>query len=202
MRSATRSIPSRWGALVLAAILVGIPLPALAQQPIEITKTDVTKQKTIDASQIAVLSVRLGDPKDQALKTLQGMTNVKIQEDAASGRIFVYSPATSNLVVMSVRAVEGLVTTINLVGGFGEWLQGDTKILFRGFEDDSLRYKLIGREDQRQVVRGGTKEAPSENVMYSYFKEGILLSLTVRQTGEKKMESAREMVLMFPPRAR
>ena len=95
-----------------------------------------------------------------------------------------------------------MVTTINLVGGFGDWLQGDSKTLFRGFEDDSLRYKLIGREDQRQVVRGGTKEAPSENVTYAYYKEGILLSLTVRQTEEKKVESAREMVLMFPPRAR
>ncbi len=143
--------------LILAATtLVVLPIPAgWAQQPIEITKADLTKQKTIDASQVIVLGVRLGDPKEQALKTLQGLNNVKVQEDAASGRIFVYSPATSNLVVMSVRAIEGMVTTINLVGGFGEWLQGDSRTLFRGFEDDSLRYKLIGREDQRQELLVG-----------------------------------------------
>ena len=52
--------------------------PACAQgAPVELTKTDVTKLKTLDASQWAVLSVRLGDPKDAALKTLQRMGNIK-----------------------------------------------------------------------------------------------------------------------------
>lgn len=203
MRSVRRSVPSQWGVLVLAVVLVGIAVPALAQQPIEITKTDITKQKTIDASQITVLSVRLGDTKDQALKTLQKINTIKVQE-AGPGRIDVIYPATSNSVVMIVQAVEGMVTSINLLNAFGDWLVGDTKLLFRGFQNDSLRYKLIGREDNREMGRGGTKEEPAGSVAYAYYKEGIVLSLFERQTGEKekKVEAARQMVLMFPARTR
>jgi hypothetical protein len=195
-------IRSRVLALTAAAVLAWAGA-AGAQAPVEITKTDITKQKTINAAQIAVLGVRLGDARDQTLKMLQSLKEIKVQEDAATNRLLVISPAASNVVVMGVKAVENLVTTINIVGGFGDWLQGDTRLLFRGFEDDSLRYKLLGREDQRQVLRGGTKESPTENVTYAYFKEGILLSLSLKRMDDaKKIEAVREMVFLFPPRAR
>ena len=180
--------------------LLGI---AWAQSPVEITKTDITKQKTIDADQWVVLGVRLGDTKENALKTLQRVNNIKVQEDAPSSRIFVIAPPTGNTVVMSVKAVENQVTTINMVGGFGEWLQGDTKALFRAFEDDSLRYKLLGREDTREVVRGGTKEAPTLDMTYAYFKEGILLHYSAKTSADgKQLETSREFVLINPARAR
>ena len=35
------------------------------------------------------------------------------------------------------------------------------------FEDDLLQYKLLGREDQHEVVRGGTTEAPTGDVPYA-----------------------------------
>lgn len=104
---------------------------------------------------------------------------------------------------MSVKITENQVTAINLVGGFGEWLQGDTRLLFRAFEDDSLRYKLLGREDQREAVRGGTTEAPSVDVTYAYFKEGILLHSSMKRSANgKQVETQREMVLIYPARAR
>ncbi|MFA5026646.1 MAG: hypothetical protein WC713_02125 [Candidatus Methylomirabilota bacterium] len=192
------------GVMALSAFLAAVlSTPAAAQQPVEITKTDITRQKSIDASQITVLGVRLGEAKDQALKTLQQIASVKVQEDQASGRIFVLAPPTGNSAVMSLKVVENQVTTINLVGGFGEWLQGDTRLLFRAFEDDSLRHKLLGREDAREVVRGGTKEAPAVDITYAYFKEGILLHSSMKQTADsKQVEARREMVLLFPARSR
>ncbi|MGD0266474.1 MAG: hypothetical protein ABSD47_16200, partial [Candidatus Methylomirabilota bacterium] len=128
--------------------------------PVELIRTDITKLKSLDSSQWTALGVRLGNSKEVALKTLQQTKDIKVQDDPASGRIFVSIPPPNSAVVMSVRITQGLVTAINLVGGFGEWLPGDTQLLFRAFEDDSLRYKLLGREDQREVVKGGTTEAP------------------------------------------
>jgi hypothetical protein len=196
----------QWWALVVCTVLaawcvlLGI---SWAQSVSELTKADITKQKTIDAGQWAVLGVRLGDTKDNALKTLNAVSNVKVQEDAASNRIFVIAPPTGNTVVMSVKVVENQVTTINLVGGFGDWLQGDTKVLFRAFEDDSLRHKLVGREDTREVVRGGTKEAPTVDMTYAYFKEGLLLHYSMKASADgKQVETTRELVMIYPARAR
>jgi hypothetical protein len=96
-----------------------------------------------------------------------------------------------------------MVTAINLIGGFSEWLQGDTRLLFRAFEDDSLRYKLLGREDQREAIAGGTKEAPIADVSYAYFKEGLLLHYSLKRSADgKQAETLREMVLIFPAKAR
>jgi hypothetical protein len=147
--------------------------------------------------------VRLGDSKEAALRTLQRTGSIKVQDDPASGRIFVIAPPTGNTVVMSVKITENQVTAINLVGGFGEWLQGDTRLLLQAFENDSLRYKLLGREDQREAVRGGTTEAPSVDVTYAYFKEGILLHSSMKRSANgKQVETQREMVLIYPARAR
>ena len=186
------------------AISSGIVLPVATQTaPTEITRTDVTKLNPLDASQWAALGIRLGDTRDAALKTLQATKDVKVQEDPVSGRIFVIEPPTGNSVVMVVKVVENQVTTISLVNTFGEWLQGDTKLLFRAFEDDSLRHKFLGREDNREVVRGGTKEAPAEDVIYNYFKEGIILHSGAKRSADgKQMERVREMLLIYPARAR
>ena len=196
--------------ILAAALAVGLfwggDVPAAwaqAQTTGDLTKTDIVKLKTIDASQWPVLGVRLGDSRESALKTLQAVKNIKVQEDAASGRIFVMAPPTANTVVMSLKIVEGLVTTINLVGGFGDWLQGDTRLLFRAFEDDSIRHKLLGREDTRDVVRGGTKEAPTVDMTYAYFKEGILLHYSMKVSSDgKQAESSRELVMIYPARMR
>ena len=169
----------------------------------ELTQTDITKLKSLESSQWAVLGVRLGDTKEVALRTLQRTGDVKVQDDPAAGRIFVSIPPPNSAVVMSVKVTEGQVTAINLVGGFGEWLQGDTRLLFRAFEDDSLRYKLLGREDQRDATRGGTKEVPTADVTYAYFKEGILLHYSLRRSADgKQLETQREMVLVYPPKGR
>ena len=171
--------------------------------PVEITRTDVTTLKTLDASQWLVLGVRLGDQKAAALKTLQELKEVKVQDEAAAGRIFVIAPPTSNTLVMSLKVVEGRVTTINLVNNFGEWLQGDTKLLFKAYEDDSLRHKLLGREDHRDFVQGGTKETPTVDVTFSYFKEGIILHSGAKRSADgKQVESLREMILIYPARTR
>ena len=194
-----------FAAVLAAGACIGRGVPAAWAQatPVEVTKTDVTKLKTLDSSQWAVLNVRLGDTKDAALKTLQRMSNIKVQEEQAAGRIFVIAPPTGNTVVMSLKITENLVTTINLIGGFGEWLQGDTRLLFRAFDDDSLRYKLLGREDQREAVRGGTTEAPTVDVTYAYFKEGILLHYSVKRSADgKQVETQREMVMIYPAKAR
>ena len=193
--------------LVLAvglAIILGAGRPALAQTaPIEITRTDITKLNVLDASQWGVLGVRLGDTRDAALKTLQATKDVKVQEDLASGRIYVIEPPTGTSVVMIVKVVENQVTTISLVNTFGEWLQGDTKLLFKAFEDDSLRHKILGREDNREIVRGGTKDAPAEDVIYNYFKEGIILHSGAKRSADgKQMERVREILLIYPARAR
>ena len=112
-------------------------------------------------------------------------------------------PPTGNSVVMVVKVVENQVTTISLVNAFGEWLQGDTKLLFKALKDDSLCHRFLGREDNREVVRGGTKEAPAEDVIYSYFKEGIILHSGAKQSADgKQMERVREMLLIYPARAR
>ena len=195
------------GVRVVAAVIGVLGLAAggavWAQTPTEVTKTDITKQQKIDSSQYAVLGVRLGDPKDAAMKTLQRISNITVQDDAASRRIFVFSPANSKTVVMSLKVVENQVTTINLVGGFGEWLQGDTKTLFKAFEDDSLRHKLVGREDGREAARAGTKEAPTVDITYAYFKEGLLFHYALRGSADgKQVETAREIVLIYPARSR
>lgn len=193
-------------AVVTLAILAGVVIglgQAAAQAPVELTKTDVTKEKTISASLWAALGIRLGQPKDSVIKSLQQINNITVQDEAALGRISVFSPANSKTMVMSLKVVEGQVTTINLVGGFGDWLQGETKALFRAFEDDSLRHKLLGREDARDTVRGGTTEAPTLDVTYAYFKEGILLHYSARKPADStQAEAAREMVLIYPARAR
>ncbi|MGD0267072.1 MAG: hypothetical protein ABSD47_19300, partial [Candidatus Methylomirabilota bacterium] len=83
------------------------------------------------------------------------------------------------------------------------WLPGDTQLLFRAFEDDSLRYKLLGREDQREVVKGGTTEAPAVDMSFAYFKEGILLHYGIKRSADgKQVEILREMVLVYPAKAR
>ena len=186
------------------ASMLGTVRTALAQTaPIEITRTDITKLNVLDASQWAVLGIRLGDTRDATLKTLQATKDVKVQDDPVSGRIFVIEPPTGNSVVMVVKVVENQVTTISLVNTFGEWLQGDTKLLFRAFEDDSLRHKFLGREDNREIVRGGTKEAPAEDVIYNYFKEGIILHSGAKRSADgKQVERVREMLLIYPARVR
>jgi hypothetical protein len=183
---------------------LGVSLPVAAQTaPIEVTRTDLTKLSSIDAGQLTVLGVRLGDTRDAALKTLQATKDVKIQEDPASGRIYVIEPPTSNIVVMGVKLVENQVTAVNIVNNFGEWLQGDTKLLFKAFEDDSIRFKLLGREDNREVVHAGTKEAPAEDVIYSYFKEGIVLhSMAKKSADGRQVERVREMILIYPAKVR
>jgi len=195
-----------WLAIVVSAGIwagFGVSVASAQGAPVELTKTDVTKLKTLESSQWAVLGVRLGDSKDVALQTLQRVGNIKVQDDPASGRIFVIAPPTGNTVVMSVRITQNQITAINLIGGFSEWLQGDAGLLLRAFEDDSLRYKLLGREDQREAIRGGTNEAPTADVTYGYFKEGILLHYSVKRSADgKQLETLREMVLIYPARAR
>jgi hypothetical protein len=184
-------------------VAVGVPAAWAQAPPLELIRTDVLKLKTIDSSQWMALGVRLGDSKDAALKTLQGTKDIKVQDDPASGRIFVIAPPNGNTVVMSVKVTQNMVTAINLIGGFSEWLQGDTRLLFRAFEDDSLRYKLLGREDQREAIAGGTKEAPIADVSYAYFKEGLLLHYSLKRSADgKQAETLREMVLIFPAKAR
>lgn len=198
------------GGLSLAlGVVAGVPpgldvSPAWAQTaPVELIRTDITKLKSLDSSQWTALGVRLGESKETAIKTLQGTKDIKVQDDPAAGRIFVIAPPSGNTVVMSVKITQGLVTAINLVGGFGEWLQGDTRLLFRAFEDDSLRYKFLGREDQHEVVKGGTAEAPAVDISYSYFKEGILLHYGIKRSADgKQIEGLREMVLVFPAKPR
>ena len=195
---------------LVAACVIGlifwlgfIPPVAAQTTPIEITRTDITKLNVLDASQWSVLGVRLGDTRDVALKTLQASKDIKVQEDPASGRIYVIEPPTGTSVVMVVKVVENQVTTISILNSFGEWLQGDTKLLFKTFEDDSLRHKFLGREDNREVVRGGTKEAPAEDVIYNYFKEGIVLHSGAKRSADgKQMERVREMLLIYPARTR
>ncbi len=191
--------------MVTIGVCTGLGMPVAWAQgaPAELTKTDVTKLRTLESSQWAVLGVRLGDSKEAALQTLQRVGNIKVQDDQASGRIFVIAPPTGTTVVMSVKITQNMVTAINLIGGFSEWLQGDTRLLFRAFEDDSLRYKLLGREDQREAIAGGTKEAPTADVSYAYFKEGLLLHYSLKRSAEgKQAETLREMVLIYPARAR
>jgi hypothetical protein len=183
--------------------LLGLPVAMAQAAAVEVTQTDITKLDTPNSSQWAVLGVRLGDSREAALKTLRQTKDIQVKDDAAAGRIFVSIPPPSGAVVMSLKITQNQVTAINLVGGFGEWLQGDTRLLFRAFEDDSLRYKLLGREDQREAVRGGTNEAPTVDVTYAYFKEGILLHYAVRRSsGGKQVETQREIVLIYPPKAR
>jgi hypothetical protein len=190
-------------AAVAAWSFLGLPAAMAQAAPVEVTQTDITKLNSLESSQWTVLGVRLGDTKEAALKTLQRTGDVKVQDDAAAGRIFVSIPPPNSAVVMSLKVTQGLVTTINLVGGFGEWLQGDTRLLFRAFEDDSLRYKLLGREDQREVVKGGTTEAPTVDMSFAYFKEGILLHYGIKRSADgKQVEILREMVLIYPPKAR
>ena len=75
--------------------------------------------------------------------------------------------------------------------------------LFKAFEDDSLRHKFLGREDNREIVRGGTKEAPAEDVIYNYFKEGIILHSGAKISADgKQAERVREMLLIYPARVR
>jgi hypothetical protein len=183
---------------------LGFILPVAAQTaPIEITRTDITKLSGFDASQWTVLGVRLGDTRDAALKTLQATKDIKVQEDPVSGRIYVIEPPTGTRVAMIVTVVENQVTTISVLNSFGEWLQGDTKLLFRAFEDDSLRHKFLGREDNREVARGGTKEAPAEDVIYNYFKEGIILHSGAKRSADGGLvERVREMLLIYPARVR
>jgi hypothetical protein len=195
----------RSAAVIVLSVWVAVGVPAAWAQapPLELIRTDVLKLKTIDSSQWMALGVRLGDSKDAALKTLQGTKDIKVQDDPASGRIFVIAPPNGNTVVMSVKVTQNMVTAINLIGGFSEWLQGDTRLLFRAFEDDSLRYKLLGREDQREAIAGGTKEAPTADVSYAYFKEGLLLHYSLKRSADgKQAEVLREMVLIFPAKAR
>lgn len=195
----------RSAAVIVLSVWVAVGVPAAWAQapPLELIRTDVLKLKTIDSSQWMALGVRLGDSKDAALKTLQGTKDIKVQDDPASGRIFVIAPPNGNTVVMSVKVTQNMVTAINLIGGFSEWLQGDTRLLFRAFEDDSLRYKLLGREDQREAIAGGTKEAPIADVSYAYFKEGLLLHYSLKRSADgKQAEVLREMVLIFPAKAR
>lgn len=195
----------RSAAVIVLSVWVAVGVPAAWAQapPLELIRTDVLKLKTIDSSQWMALGVRLGDSKDAALKTLQGTKDIKVQDDPASGRIFVIAPPNGNTVVMSVKVTQNMVTAINLIGGFSEWLQGDTRLLFRAFEDDSLRYKLLGREDQREAIAGGTKEAPTADVSYAYFKEGLLLHYSLKRSADgKQAETLREMVLIFPAKAR
>ena len=190
---------------VAACVVAGLGMSMVWAQgtPTDLTKVDVLKQKTIDSSQWAVVGVRLGESKEAALRTLQRTENIKVQDDPAAGRIFVIAPPGGNAVVMSVKITQNLVTTINLLNGFSEWLQGDTRLLFRAFEDDSLRYKLLGKEDQREAIAGGTKEAPAADVTYAYFKEGILLHYSVKRSAYgKQAETLREMVLIYPPKPR
>ena len=188
-----------------ASLCVVLVRPAVWAQdaPVELTKTDITKLKTLDTRQWAVLGVHLGDSKEAVLRMLQQTGNVRAQDEPGSGRIFVITPPTGNSVVMSVRITENQVTAINVFGGFAEWLQGDTRLLFRGFEDDSLRYKLLGKEDQHEAARGGTNEAPSLDVTYAYYKEGLILHYSVKRAADgKQVEGQREMVLIYPPKAR
>jgi len=171
--------------------------------PIEVTQIDLATLKVLNSSQWAALGVRLGDSKEAALRRLQGIGNIKAQDDPNAGRIFVVAPPTGNTVVMSLRIIQSQVTAINLVGGFSEWLKGDTQVLFRAFEDDSIRHKVLGREDQREAIRGGTNEAPTLDMTYAYFKEGVLLHYTVKRSADgKQVESQREMVLIYPAKAR
>ncbi len=196
--------------LALAALLavglyarLGLPTAWAQSAPLELTKVDVLKLKTIDSSQWAVLGVRLGDSKEAALQALQRVGNVKVQDDPAAGRIFVIAPPSGNAAIMSVKVTQNVVTTINMLNEFSERLQGDTRFLFRAFEDDSLRYKLLGREDQREAISGGTKEAPAAEFTYAYFKEGILLHYSVKRSSDgKQAETLREMVLVYPPKSR
>jgi len=193
-------------AIVVAAGLCasfGVPVAWAQGAPVEATRADITKLKPLDSSQWAALGVRLGDSKEGALRLLQQTGNIKVQDDPAAGRIFVYAPPTGKTPVMSLRITQNQVTAINMIGGFSEWLQGDTRLLFRSFDDDSLRHKLLGREDHREVVRGGTKEAPTADVSYAYYKEGILLHYSVKGSADgKQAETLREMVLIYPARAR
>ncbi len=195
----------RSAAVMALGIWAGVGVPAAWAQapPLELIRTDVLKLKTIDSGQWTALGVHLGDSKEAALKTLQGTKDIKVQDDPTSGRIFVIAPPSGTAVVMSVKTTQNMVTAINLIGGFSEWLQGDTRLLFRAFEDDSLRYKLLGREDQREAIAGGTKEAPTADVSYAYFKEGLLLHYSLKRSADgKQAETLREMVLIFPARAR
>jgi hypothetical protein len=190
--------------LVAAGILVGLTAGAVAQTaPVELIKADITRMKSLDSGQWTVLGVRLGDSKETALKTLQQVKDIQVKEEPAVGRIFVSIPPPNGSVVMSVKITENQVTAINMIGGFGEWLQGDTRLLFRAFEDDSLRYKLLGREDQREVVKGGTNEAPAVDMSFAYFKEGMLLHYGIKRSADgKQIEGLREMVLVFPAKPR
>lgn len=205
LRCAELVIRLALAAAAAAAVWGFLGLPAATAQaaPVELTQADITKLKSLESSQWTALGVRLGDTKEVALKTLQRTGDVKVQDDAAAGRIFVSIPPPNSVVVMSLKVTEGQVTAINLVGGFGEWLQGDTRLLFRAFEDDSLRYKLLGREDQREVVKGGTTEAPAVDMSFAYFKEGILLHYGIKRSADgKQVEILREMVLIYPAKAR
>ena len=195
--------------LMVTEVLISLPTGAAAQGSLEeVIRTDVTKLKVLDSSQWTVLGVHLGDSRDMTLKTLQEMKDIQVRDEPAAGRIFVSIPPPNGTVVMSVKITENLVTAINMTainmaGGFGEWLQGDTRLLFRAFEDDSLRYKLLGKEDQREVVKGGTNEAPAVDMSFAYFKEGILLHYGAkRSTDGKQIETLREMVLVFPAKPR
>lgn len=171
--------------------------------PVDLIRTDITKLKVLDASQWSVLGVRLGESDEAALTTLRQSKDIQVQDDPAAGRIFVSIPPPNGAVVMSLKITENQVTAINLVGGFGEWLQGDTRLLFRAFEEDSLRYRFLGREDQRDAIQGGTKESPIFIVTYAYFKEGLLLQYATKRSADGKLLGTQhEMVLINPAKPR
>jgi hypothetical protein len=71
---------------VAAGILVGLTAGAVAQTtPVELIKADITKLKSLDSGRWTVLGARLGDSKETALKTLRGLSDIKVQDDPSSG---------------------------------------------------------------------------------------------------------------------
>ena len=163
----------------------GLNRGRLGADPGEITETDITTLQ-LDSSQWTVWACAWATQRTPHSGSCRRRAISRIQEDSASGRLFVLVPPSDGRMVMSLKVTLGQVTAINLVGAFAEWLREDTQLLFRAFEDRSVRHKLLGREDHRETVRGGTSEAPTVDVTYAYFKEGVPPALCCQALGRRK----------------
>lgn len=136
-------------------------------EPYELSEHDVTEPKAISSSTVSLFGVKLGDPENKAVETLETLVNrkalgIKVEQEATF--IFLLDQRKPTGPMAGVRIQDGKVDLLFINNRFAHRIRGIFRNVLNSESPDDIR-KLLGKE-----------EYGDENVMgaiMAYDKQGF-----------------------------
>lgn len=165
--------------LLLFLGLILLTLPALAV-PYELTRNNVEDPNAIDAREISLYKVKLGDPESKAVELLleEKIPGVRAEQEGVF--ILLWDKSKPTGAMAGVRIMDGKVDLIFINNRFAHKVRGIFRRVLTAKSADQIR-QLLGKEDYGdENVMGAMLNYESKGFLVNYLGRDINVEFYLR----------------------